>query len=476
MEGTSPARQLAATAYDSAHRQLVLFGGNGPQPTATPPTSLTLNTPALDTWVFDGTRWHRRSPAGHPPTTGPMVFDPSTGTVLLVANAIDTSALALAPPHRTWSWNGSSWRQLRPPAEIPRSMGAVRMVADLANHTLVAVAACCGQGAALQTWTWDGRTWSPHPSPTGLPAGLEFVMAYDPGSQRVLAVGNQGETGASATWAWNGTTWTPLEPASDALFDPLTAIMATDPTNGTVVLVATLDAVAHTGSWNGSSWLDTLATGPTGADTAYGDAAMYYDDAIGQLLLLSSRADDFSEGWMWTGTNWLQLPSPRPEKRAATTSRQFPCSTQPSWSPSAAPVLGNRQGGDHGDETQSPHQRPHHKVGREMADPSLGAQPSLKVRTASTMTVIGRFSANPRIQVGMVGTRQGDGRTALVTEPVEEAAGVASSRPTAVQISRPLSWFDDNGQVVMAPLVAGLRSAASRRSDRHPLRLRYCHG
>ncbi len=293
-----PARQFASTAYDTNAHQLVLFGGHGAAPGVPSATPL-LNTPLQDTWTFDGKRWTRISSSRHPPAAGPnapaagdMAFDPAGGTILLVDN------------QQTWSWNGTSWQVLQPRGEIAGSDQVAAMAPDPATRTVVALTVCCGGtelNSALHTWTWEGRSWSLQDPPGALPAGLEFVMAYDPATHFVLAVGTSGTVGPAATWMWDGTTWFPQQTQNAAIFDPVTATIASDPQNRTVVLVTTIAGVQHTAIWNGRTWVDHSGSGPLGADTGYETAAMYYDDVIGQIVLLSSSDDDFSEEWMWTG-------------------------------------------------------------------------------------------------------------------------------------------------------------------------------
>lgn len=44
--------------------------------------------------------------------------------------------------------------------------------------------------------------------------------------------------------------------------------------------------------------LDPRGLIPTGADTGDEADAMYYDDAIGQVLMISSTRGDLNEEWM----------------------------------------------------------------------------------------------------------------------------------------------------------------------------------
>ncbi len=298
-----PPSELASTAYDGAHHQLVAFGGADDS-----------GRPLLDTWTFDGSTWTHHATATHPPATGAMVYDPFDGTVILIAVAENSR-------NQTWVWNGSTWRRLRPRSEIAPlgaaarfgALSAVDLVADPANRTIVALASCCGAGPprSLQTWTWDGSTWSLRHPKMELSAALEFVAAYDPVSNEVIAVGNDGSIGPALTWAWDGNTWTQLNPKSGATFDPLTSQITTDPQDQTVVLVGTAVGNAGTDVWSGSIWTDDQELVPIGAGTGRTVAALYYDDAIGEVVLVGGAGHPLTEEWMWTSDAWLQLdPTP----------------------------------------------------------------------------------------------------------------------------------------------------------------------
>ena len=128
-----------------------------------------------------GGTWTRHTTPAHPPSAGPMVYDPFNGTVIMIAMAENGRS-------QTWVWNSSTWRLLRPRSEInPR--GAVGdLVADLADRTVVALVSCCGSGPpkSSQTWTWNGSTWSlrtrePDPPPSSWsPRSIPSQTRYSP--------------------------------------------------------------------------------------------------------------------------------------------------------------------------------------------------------------------------------------------------------------------------------------------------------
>src|SRR5580704_17181410 len=70
-----PVREGHAMAYDSAHGQVVLFGGD----------TGTVNAFLNDTWVWDGTTWTQKSPQNSPPARyqHAMAYDSAHGQVVL---------------------------------------------------------------------------------------------------------------------------------------------------------------------------------------------------------------------------------------------------------------------------------------------------------------------------------------------------------------------------------------------------------
>lgn len=122
----SPAgREWASFAYDPAHQQLVLFGGDN-------------GSKALgDTWIHVRRGWVRRHPKHSPsPRTGAaMVYDGATGQLLLFGGY---------GGGQTWAWNGQTWTRQFPDTSPPgRGIGS--MTDDTATDSGL--------------WSWDGANW-----------------------------------------------------------------------------------------------------------------------------------------------------------------------------------------------------------------------------------------------------------------------------------------------------------------------------
>src|SRR5216683_1014776 len=91
---TSPsARDGHAMVYDSAHGQVVLFGGG-----------------THDTWVWDGSNWTQKFPQNSPSARGShaMAYDSAHGQVVLFGGAGNGHL------NDTWVWDGSNWTQKFP--------------------------------------------------------------------------------------------------------------------------------------------------------------------------------------------------------------------------------------------------------------------------------------------------------------------------------------------------------------------------
>src|ERR1700683_3274277 len=91
-----PARYRHVMAYDSAHGQVVLFGGsnNG------------------DTWVWDGSNWTEKSPTNSPPArlNAAMAYDSAHGQIVLFGG-IDPNLNQLSDP---WLGAASTWARQSP--------------------------------------------------------------------------------------------------------------------------------------------------------------------------------------------------------------------------------------------------------------------------------------------------------------------------------------------------------------------------
>ena len=197
---TSPApRTDHAMAYDSAHGQVVLFGGRSSN-----------GNPLNDTWVWNGSNWTQESPQTSPSVRfgHAMAYDSAQGQVVLFGGLSFLNEFSISL-NDTWVWDGSNWTQKSPQTSPPvRSQHA--MAYD-STHGQVVLFGGAGENErpVNDTWVWDGSNWTEKAPQTSPPERYQHAMAYDSTHGQVVLFGGADENGAALndTWVWDGSNW-----------------------------------------------------------------------------------------------------------------------------------------------------------------------------------------------------------------------------------------------------------------------------
>jgi uncharacterized protein (TIGR03437 family) len=193
-----PGRVNHAMAYDSAHGQIVLFGGRD------------ANGRFSDTWVWDGTNWTQKFPQTSPPARAytAMVYDSAHGQVVLFGGSREQFPLTEIAFNDTWTWDGSNWTQ-RSPQSSPAVRGGHALAYDSAHGQVVLFGGDTsevnvGNTFFSDTWTWDGANWT-QKSPQSAPSARSgHAMAYDSSHGQVVLYGGYGAVGfLGDIWTWD---------------------------------------------------------------------------------------------------------------------------------------------------------------------------------------------------------------------------------------------------------------------------------
>jgi len=198
--GPSP-RTLARMTYDSARRRAVLYGGLTRGASGRP------DTPAGDTWEWDGAAWTERTAAGPGPRfLHAMSYDTTNRITVLFGGGGAMPPAADDPRGDTWEWNGAAWRRVEGPSPPPRDHAA--MAFDAIGHRLLLVGGSAGPGGSLgDTWARQGSTWS-RIDVTGLPAIAGHTLFFDNQSRGLRLFGGfAGPEPWSALWTLEGRAW-----------------------------------------------------------------------------------------------------------------------------------------------------------------------------------------------------------------------------------------------------------------------------
>ena len=244
--GAAPSpRGGAAMAWDQASGSVILFGGRG----ATGFQD--------DTWSWDGSAWHRLSPAASPtPRAGALLAADGQGGLVLfgglgqtggggVANCVPPAvhpgaapkggppgycATPLSSLRDTWTWDGRTWTEQHPAHRPDQGAGGIAFdsahsSAVIVVHPLRFATATGGSVCAVAPVppVHPGGVVAPPPSPPSPPGCLPTPIVSPP------------PLAADQLWRWTGSDWAPVAaPSGGAGIVGL----ATDPAGGLLVVTA----------------------------------------------------------------------------------------------------------------------------------------------------------------------------------------------------------------------------------------------
>jgi uncharacterized protein (TIGR03437 family) len=304
-----PAREGHAMAYDTAHGQVVLFGGG-----AFGPSYASTN----DTWVWDGTNWTQMFPQTSPPAREghAMVYDPVHGQVVMFGGTDVFLGQTMSIVYNdTWVWDGTNWTKKN--VGLPPSPRAGHtMVWDAARSQVILFAGDpvdlsnltpngeLGGNFYDDTWTWDGFNWTQLAPLNSPPARAGHAMAYDAVRQKSVMFGGNSVTDVPLddTWTWDGTNWTQQGPKMVPL-GRVSPVMAFDAAHSQTVMYGGSDTFTDTWVWDGTNWTKEY---PELAPNATGGPAVAYDSAHSQTVLFQGYSPGgsnpgTSSTWTWVG-------------------------------------------------------------------------------------------------------------------------------------------------------------------------------
>ncbi|HLQ39304.1 MAG TPA: hypothetical protein VK348_15955, partial [Planctomycetota bacterium] len=366
-----PDRVNHAMAFDTAHAQVVLFGG------------MVHGRLAADTWTYDGVNWREALAVRAPPRREGhvLVQDTWRGRTVLFGGVADPHCFSTSvsfptdtweyatawspvqtltsPPPRsfaaatfdaargrtvmfggmapnltgladTWEYDGVNWIQVvttaAPPARWDHSLAN-----DLARGRTVLFGGLPLMPA--DTWEYDGGNWVQVTTAASPPARSGAGMVYDSARNRVVLNGGFGPGPLADTWEYDGNNWIQVTTAARPRGDSM--VMSYDAARGRTVWFGSGGYLLYpmdTWEYDGTSWTQvTSGTGPWGRWAT----AMAYDPARGRMVLFGGGYSDcsvllettFSDTWellpprtpTWTrhgtgcaGSNGVPLLAPAP--------------------------------------------------------------------------------------------------------------------------------------------------------------------
>jgi hypothetical protein len=289
---TPGARLGAAMAWDQKDGYLLMFGGASYGPSG--------NVIYDDTWAWSGREWRQLKPAASPPgrTLGAMAFDPGSQRVLLFGGG---SANSDPSRNDTWTWDGTTWTELRPADAPPKADAKMVYDPDLAGIVLVSPGGT--------TWTWIGSNWKQLHSSTSVTPRSDFGLAQVNGVGVVLVggyvtPGPQGQR--NDLWLFKGGNWRLQNQATRPIAG--SCVVAYDAARRVLVLFSF--GINQTWTWDGTTWKQQHPQHSPAAQLYF--AAMGYDPATQEVVLFGGKTDSVSgspvldQTWIWNGSDWQQ--------------------------------------------------------------------------------------------------------------------------------------------------------------------------
>ncbi|MGE5183616.1 MAG: hypothetical protein ACM31C_16205, partial [Acidobacteriota bacterium] len=196
---TSPGnRGGARMAFDSAHKYVLMYGGQ--------PASGTADN---HVWAWSGSNWSDLGTSTGPATgwdVSSLTFDANVGKIVAWDGTAGT----------TYEWSGSAWTAVA--AATPTTTRSyLTMTYDAVRKQVVLFGGGTSTGfpgfgisGYADTWVRSGSTaWTQPAAFSEPPARFRAAAVYDPLRRRTVLFGGQGASGAlNDTWEWDGRKWT----------------------------------------------------------------------------------------------------------------------------------------------------------------------------------------------------------------------------------------------------------------------------
>jgi hypothetical protein len=264
-------------------------------------------------------------PSSAPPLTlgvwHDLFYYDQLGKVVLV-NGGPESGKSADDPLELWSWDGERWSLLSADPNGPRWRNFAGITYDSLRKVLVLYGGLQSESQNFEdTWEWDGKTWKQFTDQgPGLREGA--AMAYDGVRGKVVLFGGaQAARMMNDTWEWDGGQWNQLSSQGPEARFP--AAFAYDPVRQNLLLFGghAFDAqgiatFGDTWTWDGTSWQEILAQGPSARDGA---------DAIFSLLSneiflfggaeIEANVTLLNDTWLWDGNQWNEIEAGGPPAR-----------------------------------------------------------------------------------------------------------------------------------------------------------------
>ena len=297
------ARSLAGFRSDPERENLWLFGG----------LSADSSFYMTELWRYADGQWNNATGTGIPVEciTPATAFDTNRKVLIVVCNGADV-----------FEWNGTEWKTPDPDKPpTPRRFAGLVYDETLKKAVLFGGYQDDAANFRQDTWSWDGTTWTEVKNERP-PRRSGMAMWYDPLLRKTVIYGGIGRPDIDSSveryddmWSFSGSGWTEMQPATTP-DRRLGSAVSVIPTTGKVLLFGGLRANVdddrvtqyydgETWQWDGSANSWTKLT-PARSPAARQNAMLGWDPVAQEMVLFGGYAGGlyYSDLWAWDGTTW----------------------------------------------------------------------------------------------------------------------------------------------------------------------------
>lgn len=307
---TPPPTYRAATAYDAADSEVVVFGGLDDSQSV-------LTT----TWAFSHGNWTNLTPSLPEGPSGRwgagVAYDPVDGYVVLFGGCVANNCGS--PLADTWTFAHNRWTDLTPSLNLTPSARYLPMMTWDASLGAVLLfggsATGSPEGGLNDSWSFVHGHWAPLNTSAPPPARADAMMAFSPALNATVLFGGLSLNGfLGDTWTFHAGTWTKVTSSGSSGPTPMrAATMVWDGADNELLEFGGYNSGTY---YSASWWFDSGGWSPTGASGVappgvYGAEAAY-DAADGYVLVFSGEASQgtLTTTWTFSGDHWTALISP----------------------------------------------------------------------------------------------------------------------------------------------------------------------
>ncbi|HLY69791.1 MAG TPA: kelch repeat-containing protein [Puia sp.] len=289
-------RFLSLSVYDSANKQVILFGGENDKGYL------------KDLWAYKKSKWKKLDSLGPGIIKCAFAYDIHRKKIVLFGGSGKT-----VTTDETWEWDGSHWVKIDLPGPSTRNH-PMSVYSPKDKSVILFGGSTVDAHLLTDTWAYDGLSWKLMDN-DGPKDCLPHGMYYDEKRQKVMLV-TLSETNDSPDptrtinklWEWTGKSWKNIQEGNMTTSQHGLQALARFGEDGILLFDGGDISDGHGKTWTYSAghWQSQQGNGPSSRS----GHAMIYDPLTRKTILFGGQDDRknyLNDLWEWDGTIWHKI-------------------------------------------------------------------------------------------------------------------------------------------------------------------------